>query len=664
MGQRLRVVGWLRFGNKSQLGKGLTGFLGRAPSEYFNETAWQIEGLDAHLALDTELAGDFTEVDRCFVEMIQAAAFGYVDYFEEGDTHPCDFTGKPHPVRRWAVNFHDRKFLPVMCWLGLGFPAGDTAIEVTGAYDFADEKAAAAAVAGGFRLSYLTAQAVRELRLDRAITLAGSRVTLAARIQAPWTQVGEPLIEVVRALGHKATAGQIAMRGDRVREILGPKAKKPKGKEPPSPTAPLPSIEPVDPAQSPPAATSSTPAEKAPAGEESKDAAQGKGAKGKGAKGKATAKPAGAVVLEAGRGSGKGAVVLSDGRLITWGDTQASLWSLPEGALLHTFSTAKPGEGGWMITGVTEVAPGKVAAFHESDGDIELLDLEGRDVQRLVGHRNTVLGLVGLADRMLSWSHDRTVRAWSLAGEPLGTLVSWKVAYCRQFTLLDDGSFVLACDEESGRFRSDTGESIEPLGKISACHRLPGGRYLLENYGHFALHGGPAPLSFVIDEGNSHAIVPCGEGVLVPVRWGARFASLADGSVREAIKGHSKDLGTALPVGDGLWVTHGRSMPGLNERFGFDGTLKTWAEGSWDEVASCDLKAPIAQALPLRGGRVALRLDDALRSKEIPLVDARSGRLLTTLKGPKKAVLGLRELPDGQLLAWSKDGSTRLFDLT
>jgi hypothetical protein len=656
MGQRLRVAGWLRFGSKTGLEKALRAFASLAAPEYYDESAWDVEGLDAHIAIDTELPGDFTGVEKPFIEMIRPAAFGYVDYFEEGNLEISASRGSTGPLKRWAVAHVDKKLKMIGPWgtMGLGYPKADETVLLSGAFDFADAKGAAAAIAAPIRLPYIADSGVRELRLaGKALALAGARLKVEAAITGPWEQLQEPLIEALMALSIKASSGAVTVRGGAYNHEVSAKAKVAKSTTMAKATAPKGAarLAPVDPSATPAPAARPAPAAPAPA-------AAGK----RGTKKAAAEAP---FVMLDDQGPVQGARVLSDGRLFTWGGGKATFWSLPDVAPLHTFSLAAGGEGGgvWPIRGASEVPGGRVLVFHEMDGDVELLDGQSGELRRLKGHGQSVLGAASEGDLLLTWSRDCTFRTWSLDGEERRTFRAVDDGDASQVAPLGDGTFLVITSGPARRMRAATGEVVEELGALTAAHPIGRGRHVLEHYGEFKLRGGGA-LSFVLDKGNAHQVHPLGEGhVVIAAHADFHEVSLHDGSMRAIATGHTKDVKYLAALGGGLWATHGRSMPGLNERFGFDGRLKVWAEGAWTELSSYDAQVPIAQAIPLRGGRVALLLDDAVRGKEVPIIDARKGWLSTTVKGPKKAVLGALELPDGRLLVWAKDRSARIVSL-
>jgi hypothetical protein len=166
-----------------------------------------------------------------------------------------------------------------------------------------------------------------------------------------------------------------------------------------------------------------------------------------------------------------------------------------------------------------------------------------------------------------------------------------------------------------------------------------------------------------IDEGHSHHVTQVSDDEILVHSQSQRgfvILSLRDGARREVDTGHTKSLGAVVRLDERLWMSHARSMPGLNERFGFDGTARVWEQGSWSEVGSHDTKAAIREIVPLGEGRAALLLDDVVRGKEVPVYDARRSRLAGTAKGARKSVSGALALPDGRLLLWSKDGRARV----
>ena len=118
MGQLLRVAAWLRFASQSQLTKGLEGFAKHEAPGFFEARQWAVRQLDARLCLESELPGDFSDVEAPFIEMFRAARWGYIDYFEEGnDRRQGD---SRDPVKRWSCHNVPRRWWLSMASVVLG----------------------------------------------------------------------------------------------------------------------------------------------------------------------------------------------------------------------------------------------------------------------------------------------------------------------------------------------------------------------------------------------------------------------------------------------------------------------------------------------------------------------------------------------------------------
>jgi hypothetical protein len=657
MGQRLRVVGWLRFGNKAQLTKGLRAFAQHEAPGYYEADAWSVEGLDASLRLDVELPGDFTDVERPFIGMLWAAAYGYVDYFEEGNDKVRG--GLQHgPLKRWTVGDLDRrlKWASPYGTSSLRYPGGDVLFTVSGRLRF-DEASEAEKALGNLplRLPYLEREGVRELRLGAdVLRREGSEVLIEAAIEAP-TQAAEPLLEVLRMLAAKAKTGKITMREPSWKSTVSAGAKKierTSTREKPEAKG-QPTVRPVD--ASAPIVRAAEASAEAPA---------------KGAKKKAGAKEAAAEegTLEGHPGGVSGAALLADGHLAVWGGHTVSFFGA-DLSLLHGFSLATDGDFAWPVNGVVALGGDRALVFHEMNGDIEIIDLARREMRRVRAHGHSVYGaLVVDARTVLTFSLDGTVRISTHEGEPLHVcrVVEPHGGRVDRVIVPGDGTFVAVGAGRASRWDLRSGKEVEDLGARTEVHALSGGRYLLERYGVFELRG-PGALrafsAFTVDEGNTHSVTEVSDDELLihsRSRRGFVLVSLRDGSQRSVATGHTKDLGAVVRLDERLWMSHARSMPGLNERFGFDGTARIWEQGSWLELGSYDARAPIREVLPLPEGRAALLLDDVVRGKEVPIYDARRTRLAATVKGSRKAVSTALALPDGRLLLGSKDGRTRV----
>lgn len=218
--------------------------------------------------------------------------------------------------------------------------------------------------------------------------------------------------------------------------------------------------------------------------------------------------------------------------------------------------------------------------------------------------------------------------------------------------------------KRSVRWNPRTGAVLDEYGAQTGVHALSKGRFLLEKYGVFELRGtesGSAPLSFTLDEGNSHRVFAISDDeIVVPVYESLGTVSLRTGEPVCRATGHTKPIEGLFRAGNNRWLTHARSLPGLNERFGFDGTLRVFEEATWDEVAHHDTKAPIRALLPLTENRFAVLLDHSICGRSVPIFDFDRGKITGTIEGPKKEVLGVLPLPNDRALVWAKDKTARI----
>lgn len=252
MGQNLRVVGWLRFANKAQLNKGLDAFSALAAPEYYRRESWEIEGLDAHIRLDVELPGDFDDVERPFTEMARHAAFGYVDYFEQGNDRITPNALPGSTVKRWVVKWIDKKRPEVdprgTSGVHLEPAAGPFGrpLHLKGSFTFDDADKLAQAARETFRLPFLTREGVHEIRLGAGVFAPSAKaVSIDVAVSAPIWTISEPLIEVLRAVSAKAVKGSVSLTSDSsIKHVVeaGGKLQTTSGKKSPPPPAGTPIV--------------------------------------------------------------------------------------------------------------------------------------------------------------------------------------------------------------------------------------------------------------------------------------------------------------------------------------------------------------------------------------------------------------------------------------
>jgi hypothetical protein len=626
MSQRLRVVGWLRFGNKAQLTKGLEGFAANEAPGYFESDHWEITGLDARVRIDSELPGDFDNVERGFMAMFGAAKHGYVDYFEDGNTRI--YGGHKGPFKRWARAFANKWVFPEGT-MGLGLPAPDATLVLGGSVQFADEKAAKAAKDQlPFRLPYLDTKEAKELRLgDDVFRVEGKTLALAAVVTGPANVLEDAIAEALMAAAAKAKAGAFTVHPPRGRIDIkaGGKRTFDAVREAAPPSDPFPRIAPVDP--------------KSPLPEKPEDPK---------AKKKASAE---APQLE-GHAKVVGAKRFPSGHLAVWGGNELTIFSSAL-APLHTFSLAREEDAyGWPIEDVLELGAGRFAIHYESWSRIDLLDLAARTKETIVTSHSGVKGAAALGGKIVSWSYSGKV----LVHDGLEQKVEIQTAdSLDRVVILPDGTGIAIVSMGAAtRWNLETGAKIADLEKCTAVHVLSNGTFLLEDYGKFS-----GDIRFTVDEGNSHTVIEVDETTLAIFSSSQRKLTLVDrasGKKREIATGHKKDLGGLVRLSDDLWVTHGKSMPGLNERFGFDAVLMFWTR-DWEKLSELDIRAPVRAIVPFGAGKCAVLFDGPVAGKEMHILDGR--KPLAVIKA-KKAIAGAVS-SDDKLLYWSKDFIARVF---
>jgi hypothetical protein len=506
----------------------------------------------------------------------------------------------------------------------LGWPTEDSTLVLGGAVKFADEKAALSVMEQlPLRIPFLTKASVLELRLGRdAFHVEGKTLSLAARVTGPANVLEGAIEEALRAIATKAKSGALTMHGLGERMEIQAGGKRTFG--PRHETAPansFPAIAPIDPRKTPLAA---------------------KPAATNGKKGAAAEPPA----LE-GHAKVSGAKRLPSGCVAVWGGAVATIYT-SELAPLHSFPLKdRPDEYAWPVSGVFELGHDRVAVTHESWSDVDVLDLEARSRQVLRTSHSSVHGAAALDKRLVTWGYAGKIsvhegleeRLVIDAGDSLNTVA-----------VLPDKTAIAIASDKATRWNLETGAKVADLGKKTHVHVLTDGSFLLENYGVFE--------KFTIDKGNPQEIVEVDPRTFAVFSQHHRQVHLVDrasGKTKKKIDAQQKYIGGVVRVG-AQWATHGKSTPGLNERFGFDGTVRLWSE-DWTMTDEIDTKSPVRSLIPLGGAWFALLFDDALKSKELHVYEGAKSR--ATYKA-KKPIAGALVLEDGRVLYWSKDGIARI----
>lgn len=617
MSQRLRVVGWLRFGSKRQLEKGLTRFADSEAPDYFEGADWDVEGLDARIDIDTELPGDFEDVERPFIAMFTAAKYGYVDYFEE--ENPSIRGGVEAPIKRWARAFAT-KFVSPDGTLALNWPEDESAIVLDGSMEFETEKVAASIIAQlPFRLPFLAKDGARELRLGgEALKREGNTVAIAARVIGPVNALGEPIAEALTAIAAKAKNGAFGISVAKTRFELGVGGKRSMQSLRKQKLAEhLPKLSPVD-------SKAPLPVSAARADE-----------------------PKHASDSLHGQERVMGAIRLASGRIAVWGGPSLTICT-PQLSPIQSFRL-KESNDDILVSGVHEFGASRFAVTRTGRRDVDILDLETRTREVLptphVGLRAATvidgrLVTIGFGDVAVydGLKLERHIKA----GNSSFTIL-----------VLPDSTLIATSSDGASKWSLTTGQKLEDVGAQSAVHVLADGSWLLENYGKFG--------AFSANEGHVHEVVELDQRTLAIFSDKRRTLYLVDratSKTRAIDTGHTRPLhgvGGIVRVG-AHWMTYAKSLPDYNESHGFDGTLKRWTP-DWTLAGEFDAKSPIRKAVPLGGEFVALLFDGASRSKEIDIVEGMKRR--TTIKA-KKPIVGALAADGGRFIYWSKDGVARI----
>ncbi len=314
--------------------------------------------------------------------MSWASAYGYVDYFEDGNDK---IHGGPQngPLKRWNTGFLNRqlKWASPYGTSGLAYPRGDVILTVSGRLKFADAGDAEKALGSlPLRLPYLDREGARELRLGAdVVRRQGGEIVIEAAIEAP-ALVVEPLNEVFRMLAAKAKTGKITLREPSWTSTAAAGSKK---------------IERAS-LREKPVAGGATPVRTVEASAPIVRAAEAPPAEAKtSAKKKAGAKAAATddVTLEGHPGGIAGAALLPGGRLAVWGGRSVSFFGA-DLSLAYTCSIATEidGDFSWPVNGVVGLGADRALVFHDMSGEIEIVDLARREVRRVRAHEHSVFG--------------------------------------------------------------------------------------------------------------------------------------------------------------------------------------------------------------------------------------------------------------------------------
>jgi hypothetical protein len=360
--------------------------------------------------------------------------------------------------------------------------------------------------------------------------------------------------------------------------------------------------------------------------------------------------------LEGHRGIVRGALELSDGRLLSWAnDSRLRLWG-EEG----TFIASLEGHSS-VVYGALELSDGRLLSW-SGDGSLRFWDSEGTFIASLEGHTERVIGALELSDgRLLSWSDDNTLRLWDREGSFISSLEGHRNSVYGAIEL-GDGRLLSWGYDSSLRLWDREGSFISSLeghsGWVTGVLELKDGR-LLSWSSDNTLRLWDREGSFISSlEGHTDLVRGAMElsdgGLLSWSEGGSLRLWDREGTFLASLEGHLNDINGVLELSDGHLLS-----------WSDDSTLRLWdREGTF--LASLEGHSSVVNgALELSDGLLLSWSGDVLNSlsgdNSLRLWD-REGRIIATLEGHGDAVVGVLELSDGRLLSWSWDGSLRLWD--
>jgi WD40 repeat protein len=227
-------------------------------------------------------------------------------------------------------------------------------------------------------------------------------------------------------------------------------------------------------------------------------------------------------ILEGHTDSVDGAMLLPDGRILSWDrDKTLRLWDQSGKPLAvlegHTSS----------IYGALALSDGRLLSWSE-DKTLRLWDQSGKPLTILEGHTDGVFGALALPDgRLLSWSRDQTLRMWDQDGKPLSVLKG-HISGVNGVLVLSDGRILSRSYDNTLRLWDQT---ERPLSVLESHADLV--------YGTLALPDGQI-LSWSYDK---------------TIRLSDR-----DGKLLIVLKGHTDAVWGALALPDGRLLSYSRDF--------------------------------------------------------------------------------------------------------
>lgn len=342
----------------------------------------------------------------------------------------------------------------------------------------------------------------------------------------------------------------------------------------------------------------------------------------------------------------QGALVLPDGRVLSWGwDGTLRFWDL-DGTPLQAVTAHSE-----AIRGAVPLAAGLLT--WSDDATLRMWNHNGKCLAVLEGHTGPVSGALLVDEgRIASWSQDGTVRLWDAHGKAVCCMTG-HTGGVERVQLLADGRLLSWGDDATLRLWAQDGMALRVLeghsGEIRGVVQLPGGEIVSlgrDETVHFWTGNGEACEVIRRDYGRPFVekVLPDGHRLSCTKEKLLRVWS-PEGTLVTVVSTSGFPLEGAVLLPEGrtaTWKLEPR-LRLLNSEGGFEKFL----EGHFGFVEG---------ALPLRHGELL-----SWSGEELRLWD-RSGEPVAALAGHTDSIISASQLRDDRILSWSRDGTLRLWD--
>ena len=224
------------------------------------------------------------------------------------------------------------------------------------------------------------------------------------------------------------------------------------------------------------------------------------------------------------------------------------------------------------VIGALVLPDGRFLSWSD-DHTLRLWDDTGRPLAALEGHTDLVYGALALPDgRFLSWSWDHTLRLWDDTGRPLAILEGHTNSVGGAL-VLPDGRFLSWSSDSALRLWDDTGRPLAALeghtSQVDGALVLPDGRFLSWSWDHTLRLWDDTGRPLAALEGHTDLVygaLALPDGRFLSWSWDHTLRLWADtGRPLAVLEGHTSQVDGALVLPDGRFLSWSR-----------DHTLRLW----------------------------------------------------------------------------------------